>query len=157
MTTVLFSTKSGLFPWLIRRFTGSRASHSLIGLEISGVPVVLHATVGGVQITHRKKWERANHVIREFRPKQRPNLEAAVEMLNTKYDYLALFGFAWAIALWRIFRVKVRNPLASASNVVCSEFLLVLDIPDWRGLDPTTTTSETLLANIGDGFEEIRH
>jgi hypothetical protein len=90
------------------------------------------------------------------------DLAHAVRHIGEEYDYGALFGFAWAVMLWRWFRIKAKNPTASAGAVVCSEFVLCLDpegknIPEWRGIDPERTHCQHLIqiAEDGPSFERI--
>jgi len=148
MTTVMFGTSRGLLSRVIRWVTKSPASHALIGFEVEGVPCVLHATVGGVQISLRAKWERNAKVVAEYRTIVQPDIRHAVTHIGDHYDYVGLLGYVWVLA-WRALKKRVKNPLASSRSVVCSEFLLHLNhddaFPEWSDLDPETTTPRDLM------------
>lgn len=160
--TLIFTTAKGfsLMSRLIRWWTRSEASHVAIGVEMFGVQLLLHATKGGVKFEPRAKYLRGNKVVREvrFRHPEALELDAAVRMLGTKYDYLSLLGYALLIPLWRHLKVWIKNPFASPSAVVCSEFVLALDpdLPEWKGLDPERTTAQDLLSRITSlSFEDV--
>jgi hypothetical protein len=172
--TILFSTgrrfsvATSWLSWLIKRFTRSRVSHTAIGTDMHGVPVILHATQGGVQVTLRSRFERGNVVLEEYRIKpavqdalEDQSLRHAVEHVGERYDYAALVGYAALILAWRWFRKKIKNPLASPRALVCSEFCLHLNhaqaIPEWNGLDPERTTAEDLRIQCARGvsFERL--
>ncbi len=148
--TLIFSTSKSLISRLICWFTKSPASHVMIGLEIHGIPMLLHCTAGGVQVTPRTKWFRDSELVAEytFRPDILEGLRYAFMQLGVKYDYVSLLGFI-PVLLFRWLRVKIKNPLASAKSMVCSEFILHVDhahkIPEWVGLDPETTSPQDLL------------
>jgi len=151
MVTLVFSTDSSFVARAIRFFTRSRCSHVMIGLELEGIPVLLHSTAGGVQVTPRRLWFKSNRMVDEYRIRPEVDVRAAAEKLGQRYDYVALIGYALLIVAWRWFRVKVKNVLASPGAVVCSEFVLELDrggdlIVEWRGLDPERTHAQDLLA-----------
>lgn len=168
MITAAFSTPKrwSLVSWAIKLFTKSRVSHCLIGVEVHGIRMFLHCTSGGVKLTPRLKFEKHNDVLYEYEfiPDMGASLKHTYEHLDEAYDYGGLFGFAWVLLAWRIFRRKIRNPLSSARAMWCSEFMLHLNhdnlIQEWRGLDPELTHCQHLLDRIketgGPSFEVIR-
>jgi len=50
--------------------------------------------------------------------------------------------------MWRIFKRKIRNPIASSQAMWCSEFALRInaneEIFEWNGLDPEVTHCQHL-------------
>jgi hypothetical protein len=125
----------------------------LIGVELFGREVFIHADVGGVQVTPRDRFLRNNRIVAEFETRwEMPEdlLKVAVEHIGDKYDYVAFLGFLWPVMLWRWFHVKTQNPLASARGMVCSEFAARIDpdglvISEFKGIDPENTKPEDLL------------
>jgi len=148
--TLVFSTSSSWISRIIMWFTRSKASHVMIGLDVYGIPMLLHCTSGGVQVTPRAKWFAENRQVAEYRfkPDITEGIKHAFLMLGEKYDYVSLLGFI-PVLFFRWLRIKVKNPLASPSAMVCSEFILHVDhhdqIPEWDVLDYETTTPEDLL------------
>jgi len=153
MITIIFTRpkKWSLLSWLIKKFTKSQASHMMIGLEMYGVPVVIHSTMGGVQITPRKKQMVNNEILEEYKfiPDVTNGLKHSFDHLGERYDYVGLLGYAIILIMWRWFRRKMKNPLASPTALVCSEFVLHVNhdgqIKEWEGLDPERTTPQDLI------------
>jgi hypothetical protein len=161
--TLIFATTTAFLSRVIRWFTRSKASHALLGAEMDGVAVILEATTGGVRIFPRKRWERSHVVVGEylFKPDMSGGLRHAIEHVGDKYDYLGLVGFMFVVVARWLGR-KIKNPLASPSREVCSEFVLQVDpqrvkIPEWQGLDPETTDPEDLwrLCRLGQSFAPV--
>jgi len=140
--------------WLsavIRWVTGGNASHVAIGLDLNGVPVFLHADMGGVHLSLRSKVMQGHSLVAEYRCMTIPDghVVGAVAHLGERYDYVGLFGYALVLAARHIGK-RVKNPFASPRAMVCSEFVLSLDragefVPPWAFLDPEQTTPEDLL------------
>lgn len=155
MLSIVFTVSDSFVSKAIRWVTKSETSHVAIGTEIFGVPVFMHSTVGGVQITPRERYLKNNRVVAEYvanvdvESKLRNNVMKVAEYLGEKYDYIGLVGYAILIFAWRLFRKKIKNPLASPTAMVCSEFVVHLnadgDIPEWDGLDPERTHPQELL------------
>jgi hypothetical protein len=166
-TTLVFSTSNAFISRAIAWFTRSKASHVMIGIELYGKPFLLHCTAGGVQVTPREKWFRENRLVSEWRFKRdmTDGLRHAMSHLGTQYDYVTLFGWGAVILLWRWFKIRAKNPLASSKAMVCSEFVVHLgepedgnnSIPEWQGLDPETTHCQDLLDLLpGVSFEQVQ-
>ena len=163
MVTVGFSTSSGLVSRLVRWVTRSKASHSWICLEVYGLSVIVHASLGGVRMLPRDRFEHGNTIVGEYRvkPDVSEGVNHTLSFLGEKYDYLGLFGFL-KVELWkRWFHKKVRNPWASAKSLVCSELIVHLahagKIPEWEGFDPESVTPAELMAECERrlSFEKI--
>jgi hypothetical protein len=122
----------------------------MLGLDVMGVPMLLHCTSGGVRFTPRTRWMASNRLVAEYRflVDVDEGVRHAFEHLGEKYDYVSLFGFL-PVLLFRWLKIKVGNPLASARAMVCSEFILHVDqgdrIPEWDALEYETTTPQELL------------
>ncbi len=160
MITLVFVTTGNPLSRLIRWITGSKASHCAIGgLHLEGVPVVLHASLGGVQLTPRERFYAEHRAVAEYEMLAPVSVTRAVEALGDHYDYVGLAGYL-PVLLWRWLGRKMKNPFAGAKASVCSELLLALDsagvVPEWAGLDPETTTPEDLLRLCaGSSFREL--
>lgn len=165
MITLIFSTGSSFASRLIRWVTRSPVSHVSLGIEWYGYPLVLEASLGGVIPKSRVKWERSNKIVKEYLLDNvvSEDLSEVVGSLNQKYDYIGLLGYI-PVLLYRWLGKRIKNPLSSAKSVVCSEFVLSLDpdrdkIPEWKDLDPETTTPKDLFdICLNNGrFKEIAH
>lgn len=150
--TLLFLTSRSWVSAVIRWVTGSEASHVAIGMDLHGVPILMHADVGGAQVSLRSKVLQGHSVVAEYDCLTIPatHIVGSVACLGERYDYVGFFGYAVVIAARHLGR-RVKNPLASPRAMVCSEFVLSLDtrgeyVPPWSVLDPERTTPEDLLA-----------
>lgn len=149
--TLVFMTGKGPLSWVIRKFTKSTTSHVGVGTVLHGLPVLIHADIGGVQVAPRAKFLKRELVVAEFKwlddPKE--ELERACKLLGEKYDYVGLFGFALVIAA-RWIGKRIKNPLASPRAFVCSELVRQIDpngdvVSEWKELDPEKTQPAELL------------
>jgi hypothetical protein len=50
-----------------------------------------------------------------------PGLDALLPLLGTGYDFSGLVGEGWVFAMQRWFNRKVKNPIATAGEMWCSE------------------------------------
>ena len=153
-----------LLSWLIKLFTKSKVSHAALCVDVYGTKVLLHSTMGGVQFTHRKKYERNDNIVEEYLIKEdvSSGLNHAInEHLGDNYDYVGLLGYAYLLVLWRWLKIKVKNPMASPTALVCSEFVLHINhegkISEWNGIDPERTTAQDLLVKCRNSlsFERL--
>ena len=64
------------------------------------------------------------------------------------YDIPGLFGFGWVILLWRVFKIKTKNPFASSKALVCSEFITLwfqgCELPDVHKWQPEKSSPARL-------------
>lgn len=156
----VYSTTEWPLSKAIRVLTKSPVSHCSIWLTVYGVPLVLQASIGGVKFACREEWLKHNKVVkvRRFRLDVTRGLQSAIGLLNARYDYVALLGYP-LVMLARWFGRKIKNPLASASAQVCSEFLLHVDafdeVPEWNAFEWDTTTPLELMNAPGDSFEDV--
>lgn len=159
MITVVFTSPKRwtLLSWLIKKFTKGKSSHVALGAELYGVPVLIHSTMGGVQVTPREKYFKSDVVVEEyaFIPDMTHGLQHAVTHLNQHYDYVGLLGYAMLLVAWRWFKKKIKNPLAAPKAMVCSEFVCHIDhegqIAEWADLDPERTTPQDLIERCRTG------
>jgi hypothetical protein len=126
-------------------------SHVAIGgLELNGVPVVLHASVGGVQVTPRSSFLYSHTLVSEYAFQNvEVDVPGAIVALGERYDYVGLFGYV-VVAVGRWFGKKLKNPFASPHATVCSEFVFALDrdksrLPEWSSLVPSSTEPQDLV------------
>jgi len=155
---VVFSTSNHLLSKIIRFFTKSQVSHCSVWFTLFGVPLVLQASVGGVKPALLSEWMKHNKVVQKLKLRidVTAGLTEALGLLNAGYDYVGLFGYFYVL-VGRWLSKKVKNPLASPTRVVCSEFVLRLDakdqIPEWNDLEWESTDPQLLMENCGASFE----
>lgn len=148
--SIIFSRSGHPISRLILALSRGRASHCAIGgLSLSGVPVVLEASIGGVTPKLRARYLAEHEIVAEYEIAAPVRVGAAIALLGEKYDYVGLAGFI-PVMLARYLGRKIRNPLADPRAVVCSELVRSLDpdgllIPEWTSLDIEATTPEDLL------------
>jgi hypothetical protein len=149
---VIFSTSRRLVSRIIRRVTGEPVSHVGLLTFVEGVPVVLHADVGGVQFTTLRAFGVSNEVVVAYQNRECASvpctLRDAVLDLGTGYDYVSLFARAFVMAL-RWCGLSVRNPMRSPRSVVCSEFVARV-VPAFVAFDAEEVTPGELLSFCRD-------
>ena len=141
ISIVLFHNTTSIFAKIISWFEGSTISHAGIGLEIDGVPFILHAAWAGVQLIPRANVLENHTVVAEF--ETIPNISGEVNLAESKigeaYSVLTLFGYLFVL-LGRKLHIGINNPLSCKSGTVCSQFVVEVDInheiPEFDGLDP---------------------
>jgi hypothetical protein len=151
---IAFSRNSSLLSRLIRWVSKGRVSHSLARLTLGGIPFVVESVLMGVRMVTWTRWQKAAPLYAEYqllRPEpSQEQLQAALDDLGDFYDYVGLLGYI-PVLLWRWMGRKRRNPLASASSQVCSEFVVrflqhLYPLDDvFQLIDPETVTPEDLL------------
>lgn len=162
--TILFSTSRGWLPWLIRLLTRSAVSHCGIGVTWLGVPVVIHADVGGVLVVPRIRWLESNTLVEEVVAPcggdgvalVEERLGRAVSMLHLPYDYVGLLGHL-PVVFARWLRLRWRNPWQSPRRLVCSELVLRVcsECDVFSELDPEDATPSDVLAAIRKAPREV--
>jgi hypothetical protein len=155
MTSLLFVAADTFVSRAIRFITRSRVSHVAIGgFALESMPVVIHADLGGVQVTPRARFLTKNALVAEYDILPPVNLSAALERLGERYDFAGLAGYL-PVLFWRRLGRAIKNPLAAHNATVCSELVLALDdaraVPEWIDLDPETATPQDLLARCSQG------
>ena len=89
--------------------------------ETLGRVLVLEATGRGFWPIPWSRWRQANMLVARFALKIPPEdqleaLHRLTEKLGAEYDTVSLLGF-----LFRRWRKRYRNPLSSATRLICSE------------------------------------
>jgi len=120
---VCVSTTNGLFSRLIRWFTRSKVSHSLLTFRDAYLDevFVMEANGRGFMLVPWKKWRTKNTLVARYElsvesDKQLGSIQRLAEYLGSQYDYVSLFGF-----VLRRFMKRMGNPLDNATKLVCSE------------------------------------
>lgn len=162
MITITLFSSNMLLSKIIQWFQGSKASHAAIGFEKDGKQYFLHAAWGGVQITPREVVLSNHTIVAEFEILS--NFDDEVSLAKSKvgqpYDTIGLFGYIFVL-ISRKFNLGIHNLLASKSAVVCSEFVIELDvnneIPEFYGLHPSDVMPRDLLeiCTKGNSFKRI--
>lgn len=151
--TIGFGTSKGWVARLKHFILRDEVSHVWLEYftEDFGQTVVIHASVGGVQLQPK------SHVLKTYNEKFRyettvdipGGYATAIESIDTKYDYPGLLFAVVVLYVWRWFRVELKNLLASPDAVICSELVVMCDptglIPEWRDLDPERVSPQMLL------------
>jgi hypothetical protein len=161
-TRIGFSTPKHFNPvsWLVRKFTGSRASHTFfVYLDVDfDLEFVMEAHELGFRLVPFERFKEANTLVGLFEP-VKPVDEGlkfvAGRYLGTGYDYGGLLGELVVIA-GRWFKRKWRNPIRSSSHVFCSEAvcMAMLQSPGYEDFkeDPDSVDPQTLLQYFEGGL-----
>jgi hypothetical protein len=120
---ICFSTANGFFSKVIRWFTRSRASHSLItfyDITLDRV-FVMEANGRGFMLVPWSKWRKSNTMVARYslsigEAAQIESLRALSGSLGAEYDYVSLLGF-----IFRRFKKRMANPLNNPTKLICSE------------------------------------
>lgn len=125
VTSLIFSTSTAPLSRAIRALSRSEASHCGIGLRIDGVDLVADASLLGVEMVERSRWLRGKTLVLEFifPPLHAPTTAYVMGELGRGYDYSGMLGYL-PIYLARWFGRVIRNPWASPTRYVCSEFVV---------------------------------
>jgi len=149
--TLVFTKSPALLSRIIMWMQkDGECSHVGIGTELHGVPVVVHAD-WKVRITPRSHFLLGRTVVEEHRIKKdvTRGFQHAVSMVDTDYDIIGALGFGVVALAWKWLGRKVKNPLASAKAVVCSEFAALIgaygEVESLKDLDSESLLPDPLL------------
>ncbi len=149
-----FSTPRAFNPvsWLVRKFTGSRASHAFFVYfdATFEMEVVLEAHELGFRVMPRAHFERYNRVVKLVAP--RHAIDAGLRRvgqryLGSMYDFAGLLGMT-VVMIGRWLKRKWKNPFRGSKAVYCSEsvILAMKASPGYEGLKlPTESSPQDLL------------
>jgi hypothetical protein len=160
---VLFHNPKNLFSKLIELFQGSPISHSGIGMTVNGEEYVLHAGFTGVNLVPRAFLLRNHTIVAEFQvipDIDKEMMQVADKHIGESYDVFGLLGYMF-VMFGRWLKLKIHNPLASKSSVVCSELICEADplqlIPEFAMLVPADTTPKDLfdICSNGKSFKRL--
>jgi hypothetical protein len=148
-----FSTsKTNPISWVIRKLTGSTASHVWLAIDdpLFG-RVVLEASELGYRLYPFERFAKSNTVIRLVEPPacdMVKGVQSVADLLGTSYDFEGLFGML-VVVVGRWFHRKVRNPLHSSRALFCSEavarVLVAAGYTPAAELVPESTTPQDIL------------
>jgi len=121
---VCFTTTNNVVSRLIRFFTRSKVSHSVITYRDSvlGRVMVMEANWNGFRNVPWSLWKKKNVIVARYSLMGKParsvtrSLGEQADYLGTGYDYTALISL-----VLRRFVKRFRNPFGSSSKFFCSE------------------------------------
>jgi hypothetical protein len=143
-----FSTSNAWYSRLIRDASKAKVSHTFVIVPALGTELVFQEGALGWSVCTLASMQ--DSIVKVVTPKYPVDVGFAKSLtdLGQPYDYLGLLGMAW-VMFWRWLGHKVRNPLASAHAMFCSErgtrILQDSNYPGADKLDPAATTPEDLL------------
>ena len=159
-TRVGFSTPKSFNPlsWLIRRLTGSRASHAFFVYYDHDfqMDVVMEAHELGFRLVPLEHFAKLNTIVKLVTPKFPIDIGVrmvAQRYLGSTYDYAGLIGMS-VVMFGRFLKRKWKNPFRGSKSVYCSES--VIDAMLWSpgyeklDLDPDSSPEDTL-----DHYEKV--
>jgi hypothetical protein len=149
--TFVFSTTGSLLSRIIRAMSDGDVSHCGIALTLDNVHVVADSALLGCEMVTRDRWLRGKKLVYEFEVPEahQPPLSAVLGPLGAGYDYSGMLGY---LPIWvaRWCGRKLRNPSASPTKAVCSEYLVRVmqhgASGEWAALDPESLYPEDLVS-----------
>lgn len=130
-TRIGFSTPKFFNPvsWLVRKFTGSRASHAFFIYHDKDfdMEMVMEAHELGFRLTPLDHFTKYNKLVKVVTPKFSIDgglVQVAQRYLGSMYDYAGLIGMA-VVMLGRWLRLKWTNPFRGSKFVFCSEAVIL--------------------------------
>ena len=130
-TRVGFSTPKFFNPvsWLVRKFTGSRASHAFFVYRDAdfNMDMVMEAHELGFRLTPFEHFQKNNKIVALITPKN--NIDEGLRViahryLGSMYDYAGLVGMA-VVMVGRWLKRKWSNPFRGSKLVYCSEAVIL--------------------------------
>jgi hypothetical protein len=125
-----FSTPKHFNPvsWLVRKFTGSRASHAFFIYHDADwdAEMVMEAHEVGFRLVPLAKFEKLNRLVKVVSPKypiDEGTKKVALQYVGSRYDFEGLIGMV-VVMVGRWLKKKWQNPFRSAKNVFCSEAVI---------------------------------
>lgn len=152
MIAIGFSTaRRNPFSWIIRRLTGSKASHAWLLVDVAPFPdpMVFEATEVGVRLMPYKAFARRYRIVALFEPGAPldEGLVRAGRWLGERYDFPGLLGMA-VVLLGRWLGRKWKNPFNAGRALFCSELVtrVLRDAryPGAEALVPSRTSPQDL-------------
>lgn len=148
--TILFLSSGTLTSKLVKWATGGPVSHVAIGgFVLEGVPLCLHADLGGVRFIPRSVLLNQCELLSEWyvcAGDIETRMPVIINELGYPYDFTGFFGFGWSV-LGRWLKLRWNNPWQNPHAFMCSELVLGMskEIPEWQGLDPASTSPSDIL------------
>lgn len=150
MISIGFSTTKSMISRLVRWFTGSTASHSLVIFDWLDQKWVIASEWDGVKIVTLDSFIGGGGIIvKTFDTTlSMDELKPLLNDLGMAYDYTGLFGAIFPI-IGRWFKKKWHNPWDNAQAVFCSEVIVMwlqgLKFKAVEGVLPADITPQTLM------------
>lgn len=157
-----FSTPRAFNPvsWLVRKFTGSRASHAFFVYfdENFDMEVVLEAHELGIRLLPLKHFERSNRIVKLVAPTHPIDeglRKVGQRYLGSAYDFAGLIGMA-LVMFGRWLERRWKNPFRGSKSVYCSESVIMAmkASPGYESLSLSTESSPQDLLNYFEGVEK---
>ena len=130
-TQVGFSTPKHFNPvsWLVRKFTGSKASHAFFVYHDVDfdMQMVMEAHELGFRLTPFDHFTKHNKIVKLVKPKNPIDIGLRIvanRYLGTMYDYSGLIGMA-VVLVGRWLHRKWKNPFRGSKYVYCSESVIL--------------------------------
>ncbi len=144
----------------IRWFLGTNISHTYIRYhdEFMEIDTIAHADWPGVLTISADKFDRDNVAVEEYefdipKPALKYNLH---KFLGNRYDYLAIFGWAWTITVRRWLKQKIKNPKDDPKKLICVDWCLrVLNSAKLTNINPASMNPKHLLQFLRDNYEAL--
>lgn len=150
LTSIIFTTTRGPISWVIRYVSKSPVSHCAVGFDIDGVSLVLEADIGGVHLSIREKFLKANPIlVAEYACPEGTRVAPALKVLGKEYDYAGLVGFGIVTPIRKWLGKRVHNPFNQTRAVICSELVRALNLDVFSGLDVMDVTPQDLYLVCG--------
>jgi hypothetical protein len=148
--TILFLTSNTITSRLVKWATGGPVSHVAIGgFMLENVPLCLHADIGGVRFVPRDVLLGQCELLGEYGvlpDDVSSHIPGLIKDLGSPYDFTGLLGFGW-YEIGRWLKLRWNNPWRNPHAFICTELVLGMsdDVPEWKKLDPATTSPTDLL------------
>jgi len=123
MKIYLTTKKKNVLSYLVRWFIKSEISH--VGLSDDDLPIILHASLMGVQFSCLKNFIEKNDIIYVYKlidVNKEPFINI-LKKLDTPFDFFAIIGFIPVIFMEKVFKKKIKNPFGSRKLLFCSEVI----------------------------------
>ena len=154
-----FSRTDTFISKAIRWFLGANISHTYIRYhdEFMDLNYVVHADWPGVLPVLADRFDKENISVEEYEfeiPKSA--LKRNLRLLGNRYDYLAIFGWAWTITLRRWIKKKIENPIEDPKKLICVDFCLrVLNDAKITTIPSASMNPIQLLHYLRDNYESL--
>jgi hypothetical protein len=123
--SIIFTAPPTLLYRVIKWFTGSNATHVMLGYrdELWGGDWTAAADLDGVRLYQAE--QTCQHVESKFMCAFHTDagLHSVARLINQSYDFADLFSIGLVTLVWRLFKRRIRNPWHRPNAQICSEFV----------------------------------
>lgn len=151
---ICLSAGNGSIGTIIRKLTQSEVNHAFLSYwdEDWKCWQAVQIDQRGIIIIPADKVECKSVVCYEHNKDISYALPKVKNLIGSKYDFMGIFGFICKLAIWRLFKKKILNPIHKNGELFCSEmvttFLKEADISWAAHLDPASTSPGDLYTKI---------